>query len=81
MNFPKRDELSFRTVFAFPKASKIGLLSSRRWTVISRPLMRSFAVGTEDSVGRVHSAVTRWLITIFTVSVFPAPDSPETKMV
>lgn len=71
MNFPKREELLFLSVWALPKASSIGfalricceraencLVSEREW-------------GVSD----VATAARYW-ITFFVFSVLPAPDSP-----
>ena len=72
MNFPKREELSFRVVHALPKASSSGLDSS---TLTS----------TERSSCNAPSAEwppmkARYFMMSLAVSVLPAPDSPEMRM-
>eukprot|EP00982_Pelagococcus_subviridis_P004359 29141-Pelagococcus_subviridis.AAC.4 len=63
ISFPKRDELSFLSVFAFPNASKIGFVCNT---------LRSIPPPSPPPT------LARYLIAIFVVSVFPAPDSPLT---
>lgn len=63
MYLPKRDELSFRLVFAFPKASSTGLL----------PINLSFTSST-CFLWPVAAAINS--STFFEASVFPEPDSP-----
>ena len=61
---PKREELLFRAVVAFPKASRMGLpamIASEIGSFLSLP-----------SFGRVKNDRM-----CFVLSVFPAPDSPE----
>ena len=62
MNLPKRDELSFRTVLALPKAS--------RMTLHSR-----ICCSTQFEAEEV--TVHRYCRMNLVVSVLPAPDSPE----
>jgi hypothetical protein len=59
-----REELSFRTVLAFPNASRIGLASKIRASSCSAP--RELCEERE---------VSHWT-TLLVFSVFPAPDSP-----
>ena len=66
MNFPKREELSFLTVLAFPHASRTGLV----WTILSsREASPSFLLPEEQMVAKYE-------MTFLVFSVFPAPDSP-----
>ena len=61
-NFPKREELLFRTVLAFPKASSTGLLSRICCWILPAPPPCDRCI--------------RYCRTILVASVFPAPDSP-----
>ena len=61
-----RELLSFRTVFAFPKASRIGLV----WTTWSSKEALPFDA---FPVAPTHA---KYPITFLVFSVFPAPDSP-----
>ena len=75
VNLPKRLELWFITVFAFPNASRIGLHES---TFSDSEL--SCADARRSSVdpflvGWPH--IARYFITILDDSVLPEPDSPE----
>ena len=66
MNLPKRDELLLRSVRAFPKASSSGFEASTcSATRLVSPDLETKA---------------RYCIITFTDSVFPAPDSPDTRM-
>lgn len=69
MYFPNRLELSFRTVRAFPKASRIGLDSRTCCSIVPSSV---------DPV--LLPRIARYFMMILHVSVFPAPDSPLTKM-
>lgn len=71
MNFPNRDELLFRTVCAFPKASKIGLALRICWDKLENWRAPNRARGDSE----VATAARYWM-TFFVFSVFPAPDSP-----
>jgi len=71
MNLPNRDELLFRTVCAFPKASRIGL--ARR--ICSERLERWRPPDFARGVSELATAARYWM-TFFVFSVFPAPDSP-----
>ena len=76
MNFPNRDELSFLIVVAFPKASNKGLLSKIRCTIVEvEVVVVGSRAGADDS-----EIVAKCCKHILTVSVLPAPDSPDTKM-
>lgn len=69
MYFPKRLELSLRTVLAFPKASRIGFDSNTCCSMVP------------SSVEPVLlPRIARYFMMILHVSVLPAPDSPLTKM-
>lgn len=69
MYLPKRLELSFRTVRALPNASKIGLDSNTCCSIVP------------SSVEPVRlPRMARYFMMILHVSVFPAPDSPLTRM-
>ena len=63
LTFPNRDELLFRSVFALPNASRIGLLMRMR---SSGP--------TVDVLPAISAMYCRHC---FVHSVLPAPDSPE----
>uniref|UniRef100_A0A0A9E261 Myo1 n=1 Tax=Arundo donax TaxID=35708 RepID=A0A0A9E261_ARUDO len=67
-NLPNRLELLFRTVFAFPKASRTGLDSRTCCSTVLAP------------VPDLPPRNARYLINNFVVSVLPAPLSPLTKM-
>jgi len=69
MNLPKRDELSLRTVLAFPKASRMGFDRS------TRSMTPAFDVASAP-----RPTTVRYRMTILVVSVFPAPDSPEMRI-
>ena len=93
---PKRDEFSFLNVFAFPKASRIGLLSSTLRSMLGREPDDEAEEETgmvdppgetgEGSCNRAPEAVfgrprvARYCMMNLVVSVFPAPDSPLTNM-
>jgi len=66
MNLPNRDELLFRRVCAFPKASRIGF-ALRIWSS-SVPSCR------DDELSEATAA--KYCMTFLVFSVFPAPDSP-----
>ena len=71
MNFPKREELLFRTVCAFPNASRIGFarkICSERFESCRPP---DFALGVSEV-----ATAARYCMTFFVFSVLPAPDSP-----
>lgn len=61
--FPNREELSLRLVFAFPKASRTGLL----------PINLTFTAST-FFLCPVAAAINSKIF--FDASVFPDPDSP-----
>ena len=67
MNLPKRDELLLRSVRALPNASSSGLDDSTWAATLFCPPPALLTTA-------------RYCIMIFTDSVFPAPDSPETRM-
>lgn len=71
MNFPNRDELLFRTVWAFPNASRIGF--ARR--ICSDRLERWRPPDFARGVSEFATAAKYWM-TFFVFSVLPAPDSP-----
>lgn len=71
MNFPKRDELLFRTVCALPKASRIGF--ARR--ICSERLERLRPPDFGRGVSEFATAARYWM-TFLVFSVLPAPDSP-----
>lgn len=79
-NFPKRDELSLRDVFALPKASRNGLQSSTFLSIDTfswiDATMRSRFFDTLSTKRCERTARKR--MTCLHASVFPAPDSPET---
>eukprot|EP00732_Lithocolla_globosa_P000284 Lithocolla_globosa_v1_NODE_73_length_6890_cov_29.271982.p3 type:complete len:103 gc:universal NODE_73_length_6890_cov_29.271982:2219-1911(-) len=70
VNFPKREELLFLRVLAFPKASKMGLackiFSSR------------FRSEEPSPTSSPRLTAVKYLIKCLQVSVLPAPDSPLT---
>ena len=67
VNLPNLDELSFLTVLALPNASNNGFVSK---TCFSTPLVPSSC----------FAECAKYCMMCFAVSVFPAPDSPETKI-
>jgi len=71
MNFPKRDELLFRTVCALPKASRMGLALNICCDRFENWRAPDFAMGDSE----VATAARYWM-TFFVFSVLPAPDSP-----
>ena len=73
INFSKRDELLFITVFAFPNASKIGFEDMIFFSIdipseVPLPSSSSVAVDGINSAKKYN--------TFFVVSVSSAPDSP-----
>src|SRR6266480_6693180 len=75
---PKREELSFRVVFALPKASMIGFVAricSSVWVIAAVPRCLLLDADTGDS------RVAKYRITYLALTVLPAPDSPETTIV
>ena len=62
--FPKREELSFRFVLAFPKASKTGLLPINLTLTASTFFLCLVAAAMNSKI-------------FFDASVFPDPDSPK----
>jgi hypothetical protein len=76
--FPKRLELSLRTVLAFPKASKIGLHIRIRSSIA--PRCRIAALLRIEALKLVllpPLTYVRKFIAYFAFSVFPAPLSPD----
>ena len=73
MNFPKRDELSFLSLLAFPNASRIALDCSTRCSMddVSRPATCPESTFAERAA--------RYCMMNFVVTVFPAPLSPLTS--
>ena len=71
MNFPNLEELLFLTVWALPKASRMGLARNICWDKLASCLAPDLALGVSD----VATAARYWM-TFFVFSVFPAPDSP-----
>ena len=80
MNFPNLELLSLRSVFAFPNASKRGL-ARKTLSTVPAPCFLLVDLLKSDSEGLVPSTVAKWFMTIFIVSVFPAPLSPVTRIV
>lgn len=79
MYLPKRDELSFLVVFAFPNASMMGFVA-RIWRSVSD--MPSLSFDAFLFPGRSGSStVAKYRIMYFAETVLPAPDSPDTMMV
>lgn len=69
----KREELSLRTVFALPYASRTGLV----WTTCSsRVPFFTFSPGAGSSFLVEAPTVAKYAMTFFVFSVLPAPDSP-----
>lgn len=75
MNLPNLEELLFRTVCALPKASNIGLALNICCDKFEMCLAPDFTVGLSD----VATAARYW-ITFLVFSVFPAPDSPLSRI-
>lgn len=71
MNFPKRDELLLRTVWAFPKASRIGLALKICCERLENCRTPDFIPGESE-----FATAARYWMTFFVFSVLPAPDSP-----
>ena len=71
MNFPNRDELLFRTVWALPKDSRMGL--ARR--ICCDRLVNCLTPDLAPGESEVATAARYWM-TFFVFSVLPAPDSP-----
>lgn len=69
MYFPNRLELSLRTVLALPNASRMGLDSRTCCSIVPSSV---------DPV--LLPRMARYFMMILHVSVFPAPDSPLTRM-
>eukprot|EP00966_Prymnesium_polylepis_P245304 5674941-Prymnesium_polylepis.1 len=68
---PKRLELLFRTVFAFPNASSSGsVLRMASARVVILAMLRFFALSDSDRQARYR-------MMCFVVSVLPEPDSPD----
>ena len=67
MYLPNLEELSLRVVLALPMASMIGDEASTRFS-------------TCVSVAEVPPTVAKYRIAYLALTVFPAPDSPETIM-
>ncbi len=67
--FPNLEELSFRKVLAFPKASSKGL----QFKILS-------SIGTNPILFRAPWILVRKAMHRFALSVFPAPDSPEIQI-
>src|SRR3954447_26652051 len=76
MYFPKREELSFLVVLALPNASMIGFVARIASSVL---LMASWPFLTLVLSG--DSLVAKYRMMYFALTVFPAPDSPETTIV
>ena len=70
----KRDELSFRTVLAFPNDSKTGFVLT---TCSSK--LALFCKSWLFSLYSLAPTEAKYEITFFVFSVFPAPDSPLSK--
>ncbi|OMH83582.1 hypothetical protein AX774_g2910 [Zancudomyces culisetae] len=73
--FPNLDELSFLVVLAFPNDSNIGFVAN----IICSVLL----ISLPDPLTSPPSscAVAKYLIIYFALTVFPAPDSPDTIIV
>ena len=69
-NFPKREELSLRTVHAFPKVSRIGLQARTYFST------ENLTASSVDGLLRLVSI----FMASFAFSVLPAPLSPLMKM-
>ena len=74
MSLPNRELLSFLSVFALPKDSKIGFVRRMRSSTPTPARDPS----PDDAARPVPATPARYLIAIFVVSVLPAPDSPPT---
>ena len=78
MNFPNREELSFRRVRAFPKDSRRGLADKTR---CSRVVLEVLEAEVEAGPGEERAfwlvILAKYCMIILVASVFPAPDSPE----
>ena len=70
LTLPKRDELLFLSVFALPKASSTGFDCSRR----------SLMLTSDAADSASPDAAAMYSMMRLAASVFPAPDSPETRM-
>lgn len=71
MNLPNRDELLLRTVWAFPKASRIGLALRICCDRLANCRPSDLGFGVSEA-----ATAARYCMTFFVFSVFPAPDSP-----
>ena len=71
MNLPNLDELLFRTVWAFPNASRMGLALKICCDRFENWRIPDFAVGVSEV-----ATAARYCMTFLVFSVFPAPDSP-----
>ncbi len=71
MNFPKREELLLRTVWAFPKASRIGLALRICCERLENCRPPDFIPGESEV-----ATAARYCMTFLVFSVLPAPDSP-----
>ena len=94
-NLPKREELSLRTVLALPKASRSGLDSRTCCSTPGRRRRRAAAGAEGGAAAEAEPCLlpplpaaaaassptqARYCIISLAVSVFPAPDSPETRI-
>ena len=76
VSLPNRLELSLRDVFALPNASKIGL-ALKSFAVVVDSVEAALAVELACSP---DAAAARYAKQCLVVSVFPAPDSPLTRI-
>ena len=83
MNLPNLEELPLRSVAALPKASSSGLVASTRSATLASELSELSEPlelpGNPSRTLQSISAVDRYCISSLTVSVLPAPDSPDTR--
>jgi hypothetical protein len=82
LTFPKRLELSFLNVLAFPNASRMGLVLSTRCSSSPTASSEAAALALVSTTCAVSIAVmrARYDMINFVASVLPAPDSPEMMM-